>query len=73
MCEPASFDLFIEQVFSLYNILSQSTNRQYVIAAARRMLRVLRNYRPADDDEEINIETAIELFEEMVRKAGGNI
>jgi hypothetical protein len=72
ICETAGFDFFIEQVFSLYNTLSQSTSRQYVISASRRMLQVLRHYRPEDDDEEINIETAIELFEELIRKAGGN-
>ena len=35
------------------------------------MLNVLRNYKPADDDEEINIESAIELFEDLVTRAGG--
>lgn len=36
-------------------------------------MHVLRNHNATDDDEEINIETAIELFEDLVRRAGGSV
>ena len=59
---PPGFGLFIEPVFSLYTNLSASSDRRYIIGAGRRILRVLRNCQPADDDEDIYIETAIEVF-----------
>jgi len=37
------------------------------------MLSVLRNYQPENDIEEINIETLIEIFEDLVINAGGQI
>ena len=34
---------------------------------------ILKNYTPQDDDEEINIESFIEMFEDLMRKAGGTV
>ncbi len=69
------FDLFITDLFLLYTRLSKSTShvRPYVIAASRRAVAVLNAYPPEDDGEAILIETAIEQFEDLTRKAGGSL
>jgi hypothetical protein len=74
LIEPAGFDLFIADLFNLYNALTLElpTNRRRVIRSGRRALAVLNNYRPNGDGEEILIEIAIEQFEELVSKAGGH-
>jgi hypothetical protein len=72
MAQVDRFDIFIADLFGLYNRLVQdlATNRQYVVAAGRRALAALRAYPPEDDGETILIEVAIEQFEELIRKAG---
>jgi hypothetical protein len=67
------FDIFIADLFALYNRLTRELpgNRQFVIAASRRAFAVLRAYPPQDDGEAILIEVAIEQFEDLERKAGG--
>ena len=40
-----------------------------VIRKCNNVLAQLRHYVPDGDDEEINIETAIELFEELLKRA----
>jgi hypothetical protein len=35
------------------------------------VIRVLGNYQPTDDAEDLNIETAIELVEGLIHKSGG--
>lgn len=71
----AGFDLFITQMFDLYNGLMEDmrSNRQYVISATDRALAIMKNYTPSDDSEEINLEVAIEMFEELRQKAAGAI
>ena len=66
------FDLFITDLFRLYNRLAQEigSNRQFVVGSSRRAVAVLRAYRPEDDGEAILIDTAIEEFEALARKAG---
>ncbi len=71
ICETAEFDAFLANIFDQYNVLSRETNRQRVLTRGRHIIRILRNYTPADDDEQINVETGVELFEELIRKAGG--
>ena len=63
------FSLFVEQVLQLYEGARRETDMQRVIVRCRSVIRQLGNYRPADEDEEINIETATELFEELLAKA----
>ncbi len=70
----APFDSFIGDFLSLYERLRRelaSNNRQFVIAAGKRALAVLRNYRPTGDSEEMLLESTVEIFEDLVRKAGG--
>ncbi len=71
--ESDAFDLFVDQAFTLYNRLyyNHQPNREYVIATSRRMIRVLQNYKITNDDEEINIMTAIGLFEDLIKRYGG--
>jgi len=73
MARADGFDLFIADLFNLYNGLARelATDRQHVAAASSRALAVLRTHRPDDEGEEILIETAIEQFEDLRRKAGG--
>ncbi len=42
---------------------------QIVIRRCKAVLSQLRHYKPEDDDEEINIETAIELFDDLLVRA----
>jgi len=67
------FDLFIADLFDLYNRLVHvlPSNPARVVRSTRRALAVLRAYPPADDGEAILIETAIEQFEDLLRRAGG--
>ena len=69
----AAFDLFISDLFHLYNRLLTAPlgKRDWVIASGHRALSVLRAYRPEGEGEDILIETAVEQFEELVIKAGG--
>lgn len=71
----AGFDLFITRMFDLYNGLIKDirSNRQYVIGAADRALAIMKNYTPSDDSEVINLEVAIEMFEELRQKTAGTI
>ena len=66
------FDLFITDLFLLYNRLAREigSNRPYVIGASRRAVAALRAYRPEGDGEAILIEAAIEEFEALAQKAG---
>jgi hypothetical protein len=70
----ARFSLLIGDFFNLYNVAVPRlrTHRAWVAATCRRSLAVLRAYRPANEGQEILIETAIEQFEELLRRAGGN-
>lgn len=67
------FSILIGDFFALYETAVQrlGTNRIWVAATCRRSLGVLRAYQPRDEGEEILIETAIEQFEELLRKAAG--
>ena len=40
-----------------------------VIVRCNGVISQLKHYQPVDDDEEINIETATELFEELLERA----
>jgi hypothetical protein len=75
MSGRSRFDLFITDLFGLYLNLERAlrTNRAYVAASSRRALAVLRAYPPDDDGEAILLETAIEHFEELLRRAGGSL
>ncbi len=42
---------------------------QSVIRRCKGVISQLKHYQPADEDEEINIETATELFEELLARA----
>jgi hypothetical protein len=71
--ESDHFQVFIDGMFDLYNGLARQlgTNRQYVIGSCRRAIRVLRNYHPKDDGEEVLIEAALDSFIELLQRAGG--
>jgi hypothetical protein len=73
MASNPGFDLFITDLFLLYTRLARelAINRPHVIAASRRALAVLRACFPLDDGEAILLETAIEQFGDLVRRAGG--
>jgi hypothetical protein len=68
----AGFSLLIGDLFDLYNaaVLRRRSNPLWVAATCRRALAVLRNYHPANDGQEILIETATEQFEELLRRIG---
>ena len=51
--ESAAFDAFIEGMFDQYNQLVHDTNRQHVIGRCRHLIRILKNYTPQDDDEDV--------------------
>jgi hypothetical protein len=70
--EDRRFSLLIGDLFALFNRAAKhvQTDPVWVSATSRRALAVLRAYRPADDGQAILIETAIEQYEELLRKAG---
>jgi len=70
----ARFSLLIGDFFDLYNaaVPRVRSHPAWVAATCRRSLAVLRNYRPANEGQEILIETAIEQFEKLLRRAGGS-
>ncbi len=70
----APFESFIGGFLNLYERLTRelaANNRQFVMAAGKHALAVLRNYRPDGDGEEMLLESTVEVFEDLVRKAGG--
>ncbi len=73
MTSDSKFSLIVGDLFSLYNsaVSRVATYPLWVAATCRRAFGFLRNYKPADEGQEILIETAIEKFEELLRKAGG--
>ena len=73
LSESDNFFDFIGDLLELWNKLDAQIrpNPQYVIGAARRAIRRLRAHRSADDIEANNIELAIEMFEDLIRRAGG--
>ncbi len=73
MAGGGRFDLFITDLFLLYNRLAQEIGRDppHVIAASRRAVAVLRAYGPEDDGDSLLIEVAIEQFEDPARRASG--
>lgn len=66
------FSLLIGDFFALYNaaVLRLRTDPLWVAATCRRSLAILRAYKPANEGQEILMETAIEQFEELLRKVG---
>ena len=40
-----------------------------IIVRCKSVIDQLKHYRPIDEDEEINVETATELFEELLERA----
>jgi hypothetical protein len=66
-----AFDAFLQGIFDLYNALAKERNREYVVSKSRHILRVLRHHEPRDESEEINIEVLVEMFEDLIRGAGG--
>lgn len=73
MSGRSGFDLFITDLFGLYLGLETElrTDRLRVAASCRRALAALRAHPAEDDGEAILLETAIEQFEELLRRAGG--
>jgi hypothetical protein len=73
LLEQNNFFHFIGDLMELWNKLNAQirTNPQYVIGAARRAIRRLRAHRSADDIEANHIELAIEMFEDLIRRSGG--
>ena len=73
MSGGARFDVFIKDLFDLYNGLEQQlgTNRPHVVRSTRRALAVLKVYVPEDDGEAILLEVAVEQFQALLRRAGG--
>lgn len=72
----SGFDLFRDQTAGEYNRLSRQTgsNRQYVIARARQIIRQVELYMATPDlteAEQFWLEVIKESFEELVQKAGG--
>jgi hypothetical protein len=70
------FDLFREQAAGEYNRLSRQpgSNRQFVIARSRQIIRQVDQYMALPDlteAEQFWLEVIKESFEELVRKAGG--
>ncbi len=73
MTSDDNFSLIIGDLFSLYNaaVSRVATHPLWVAATCRRALGILRNYKAADEGQEILIETAIEKSEKLLRKVGG--
>jgi hypothetical protein len=67
------FEIFIADLIRHHDALEKSlpTRRSYVIASAQIALAQLRMAKPADEGEELLLESAIELFEELIEKARG--
>jgi hypothetical protein len=65
------FETFISDLIRHHDALARQlpAHRSYVIASARVALGQLRAARPADEGEEILLESAIELFEELIERA----
>ena len=63
------FSLFVEQVLYLYESVRRETDMRRVIVRCKGVISQPKPYQPVDDDEEINIETATELFEELLERA----
>ena len=53
----------------MYDSALKETDIEKVIRQCRVVICQLKHYKPGDDDEEINIETAIELFEGLLARA----
>jgi hypothetical protein len=71
----AEFDLFREQAAGEYNRLSRlvGSNRQYVIARARQIIRQVDRYLATPDlteAEQFWLEVIKESFEELAQKGG---
>lgn len=77
LLESAGFEDFVTDLIrqhdALERLLPVAGQRPYIIARARTALAQLRMAKPADDGEEILLKSAIELFEELIRKAGGRL
>ena len=67
------FGLFIADMLGLYDSVVRElpTSRSWAMPSSRRALAVLRAYHPPDEGDQILIETAIEQFEDVLRRAGG--
>lgn len=53
----------------MYEGARRETDMRSVISRCMSVISQLKHYQPADEDEEINIETATELFEELLARA----
>lgn len=75
LLESAGFEDFIADRIrhhdTLERLLPVAGRRAYIITSARQAIAQLRMAHPADDGEEIMLETTIELFEDLIRRAGG--
>ena len=73
MSDRSGFDLFITDLFNLYNGLERQlgSDPSHVVRSSRRAVAVLKACQPSDDGEAILLETAIEQFEALLRRAGG--
>ncbi len=69
--ESDNFSHFLGNLLELWNKLDAQvrTNPQYVIGACRRAIRRLQAHHSVDDIEANHIELAIEMFEDLVRRA----
>jgi hypothetical protein len=67
------FEIFVADLIRHHDALQQllPSRRSYVIASARIALAQLRMAKPADEGEELLLESAIELFQELIEKAHG--
>ena len=72
MSDDAQFSLFIGDLITLYDRAAGVVDRQpaWVARTCRRAIAVLKAYRPEDVGQEILIETAIEGYEALLKRAG---
>lgn len=71
MAENDRFEIFVADLIRHHDALAKllPARRSYVIDSARIALAQLRLAQSKDEGEEILLESAIELFEELIKKA----
>ena len=73
--ETPGFELFIGQLFDLYDRLSKAerSRRERTLRAARVAVRPIDAYKPGDEVEAFNLEVAREMLTDLIRDLGGQV
>ena len=78
--ETPGFELFIGQLFDLYDRLSKAelskaerSRRERTLRAARVAVRPIDAYKPGDEVEAFNLEVAREMLTDLIRDLGGHV